>query len=365
MGPTGLAPVGVERREGRGRADGLYSPDHEPGRPGSAPQVHPTRRGRPSRHPSHQAISEIRMPTLGRQSTAFDPAVDLGPAHLAVEALTLRYGSAEAWALEDVSFSVPEGTRVAVVGPNGAGKSTLFKAMVGLLRPETGRVLVHGLPFGHDKDCVAYVPQREEVDWRFPLSVQDVVLMGRYARLGWFRRPGRSDRAAAMDCLERLGIVSLAQRPIGDLSGGQQQRVFLARALAQEPHILLLDEPFAGVDVTSQELVLDLLDDLRRRRVTVIVATHDLQLAAERFDQVLLLNRRLLAFGPAEAVFNAEQVKAAFGRQALVLEGLLLVDQGVPAPRAGALFVDGGADHAASATPGSGADARDPARGRP
>lgn len=281
--------------------------------------------------------------------TAAPSDADLGPAHLAVEGLTLRYGSQASPALDDLSFSVPAGTRVAVVGPNGAGKSTLFKAMVGLLRPQEGRVLVHGLPFGHDKDCVAYVPQREEVDWRFPVSVLDVVLMGRYARLGWFRRPGRADRAAAMDCLGRLGIADLAGRPIGDLSGGQQQRVFLARALVQEPHILLLDEPFAGVDVTSQELVLELLDDLRARRVTVIVATHDLQLAAERFDQVLLLNHRLLAFGPAAAVFRTDQVKAAFGHQVLVLEGALLVDHsGASAPRSASVMVDGGADHAAT-----------------
>jgi len=281
--------------------------------------------------------------------TAAPDDADLGPAHLAVEGLSLRYGSQASPALDDLSFRVPEGTRVALVGPNGAGKSTLFKAMVGLLRPQEGRVLVHGLPFGHDKDCVAYVPQREEVDWRFPVSVLDVVLMGRYARLGWFRRPGRADRAAAMDCLGRLGIGDLAGRPIGDLSGGQQQRVFLARALVQEPHILLLDEPFAGVDVTSQELVLDLLDDLRERRVTVIVATHDLQLAAERFEQVLLLNHRLLAFGPADEVFRAEQVKAAFGHQVLVLEGALLVDRGGPLPPAGTMVVDGGMDHAAKA----------------
>jgi len=291
-------------------------------------------------------------------------ATDIGPAHLAVEGLSLRYGPQAAPALDDLSFDVPEGMRVAVVGPNGAGKSTLFKAMVGLLRPQEGRVLVHGLPFGHDKDCVAYVPQREEVDWGFPVSVLDVVLMGRYARLGWLRRPGRADRAAALACLAELGIDALAQRPIGDLSGGQQQRVFLARALVQEPHILLLDEPFAGVDVTSQELVLGLLDALRARRVTVIVATHDLQLAAERFDQVLLLNRRLLAYGPPAEVFRAELVKAAFGHQALVLDGVVLVDHTrPPAPHSGAVVVDGGAGHPASARPPGTVADTEPIRG--
>lgn len=312
------------------------------------------------RPPPPSAVSEDSHALPSPPVTAAPSDADLGPAHLAVEGLTLRYGSQASPALDDLSFSVPEGTRVAVVGPNGAGKSTLFKAMVGLLRPQEGRVLVHGLPFGHDKDCVAYVPQREDVDWRFPVSVLDVVLMGRYARLGWFKRPGRADRAAAIDCLGRLGIADLAGRPIGDLSGGQQQRVFLARALVQEPHILLLDEPFAGVDVTSQELVLELLDDLRERRVTVIVATHDLQLAAERFDQVLLLNHRLLAFGPAAEVFRTDQVKAAFGHQVLMLEGAgaLLVDHScAPAPRTGAMLVDGGVDHAAAA-PGRGGTRR-------
>lgn len=257
----------------------------------------------------------------------------LGPAHLCVRGLCLRYGGTGSLVLDQVGFEVPEGEQVALVGPNGAGKSTLLKAMVGLLRPQSGEVLVHGLPFGHDRDCVAYVPQREAVDWRFPVSVLDVVLMGRYARLGWFRRPGPADRAAALEALADLGLADLAARPIGGLSGGQQQRVFLARALAQEPHILLLDEPFAGVDVTSQERVLALLDALRARHVTAIVATHDLQMAAERFDRVLLLRGRLLAFGPAAEVFSPELLAEAFGRQALVLAaaGPVLVDHGAAA----------------------------------
>jgi ABC-type Mn2+/Zn2+ transport system ATPase subunit len=216
------------------------------------------------------------------------------------------------------------------VGPNGAGKSTLFKAMVGLQAVAAGRVLVHGVPFGHNQDCVAYVPQREAVDWRFPVSVLDVVLMGRFGHMGWLRWPGRADRAAARAALARMGLADLAGRPIGDLSGGQQQRVFLARALAQEPHILLMDEPFTGVDATTQEVVLDVLDDLSARGVTVLVATHDLQLATARFDRVLLLNHRLVAYGPPDEVFTSANVAAAFGRQALFLEGMVLVDPCCP-----------------------------------
>jgi ABC-type Mn2+/Zn2+ transport system ATPase subunit len=251
-----------------------------------------------------------------------------GPAHLAVEGLSVRYRLDGPLAIREVSFGVPEGTAVAVVGPNGAGKSTLFQAMVGLLPPAAGRVLVHGLPFGHDQDCVAYVPQREEVDWRFPASVLDVVLMGRYGHLGWLRRPGRADRALALACLERLGLAPLAARPIGDLSGGQQQRVFLARALAQEPHILLLDEPFSGVDARTQEVVLDLLDELVAGHVTALVATHDLQVAAERFGRVLLLNHRVVAYGAPGEVFTPQNLAAAFGAGSLLLDGQLLVDPG-------------------------------------
>ena len=260
----------------------------------------------------------------------------LGPAHLSVQGLSLRYPSSDVLALDSLSFEVPEGEQVALIGPNGAGKSSLLKAMVGLLRFQAGTVKVHGLSFGHDRDCVAYVPQREEVDWRFPVSVLDVVLMGRYARLGWLRRPGRADREAAAEALAALGLADLSDRPIGDLSGGQQQRVFLARALAQEPHILLLDEPFTGVDPVSQERVLALLAELRERRVTVIAATHDLELAAERFDRVLLLQRRLLAYGAAAEVFRPETIKAAYGHQALLADGWLLVDRRIPSPSANA-----------------------------
>lgn len=250
------------------------------------------------------------------------------PARLDIEDALIAYNGAPV--LRDLTFQVPHGAQVAVVGPNGAGKSTLFKALVGLLPLQQGRILVHGRPLGSHRDCVAYVPQRGEVDWRFPVTVADVVMMGRFGRQGWLGRASRQDRAAVAAALDHMGITDLARRPIGDLSGGQQQRVFLARALAQEPHILLMDEPFTGVDITTQETVLRLLDDLRAEGLTVLVSTHDLALAMQRFDLVLLLNHRLVAYGPPAAVFTPEHVRDAFGGQALLLGGMVVVDQCCP-----------------------------------
>ena len=232
--------------------------------------------------------------------------------------------------LRDITLQVPHGARVAVVGPNGAGKSTLFKALVGLLPLRSGHVFIHGRPLGSHLDAIAYVPQREDVDWRFPVSVADVVMMGRYGHLGWLRRPGRADGAIVARCLEQMGLSDLAHHPIGELSGGQQQRVFLARALAQEPHILLMDEPFSGIDVGTQEATLGLLDRLRTEGVTVLVSTHDLTLAATRFDHVMLLNRRLVAFGPVTEALTTQSLSQAFGGQVFFLDGAVVVDQCCP-----------------------------------
>jgi ABC-type Mn2+/Zn2+ transport system ATPase subunit len=251
------------------------------------------------------------------------------PHHLELEHVSLGYSSGIV--LDDLSFQVPSGARVAVVGPNGAGKSTLFKALVGLLPPRRGQIRIHGLPLGTHQDCVAYVPQREEVDWRFPVNVRDVVMMGRYGQQGWMRRPSAADRAAVEQAMAQLGIARLATRAIGDLSGGQQQRAFLARALAQEPHILLMDEPLGGVDVTTQEAILAILDDLPRRGVTTIISTHDMNLAASRFDLVLLLNRRLVAFGSPAEVLQQQYLAGTFGSHLLVVEnGALLIDECCP-----------------------------------
>jgi len=250
------------------------------------------------------------------------------PARLDLEDVSVGYNGKPV--LQNLTFQVPHGHRVAVVGPNGAGKSTLFKALVGLLPLRSGKIHIHGQPLGRHHDCVAYVPQRNEIDWRFPVTVEDVVMMGRYGHTGWMRAPSRADRAIVRRCLEQMGIADLASQPIGDLSGGQQQRVFLARALAQEPHILLMDEPFTGVDATTLETALNLLDDLRQRSVTVLVSTHDLTMAAQRFDEVLLLNRRLVAYGTPGEVFQAGNIRAAFGGQALTIDGVIVTDQCCP-----------------------------------
>ena len=251
------------------------------------------------------------------------------PHRLEVRNASLAYG--DKVVLRDVSFNVPHGSRVAVVGPNGAGKSTLFKALVGLLPLASGRILIHGSPLGDHKDCVAYVPQREEVDWRFPVTVGDVVAMGRYDHQGWFRSTSSHDRQVIERSLAQLGITGLARRSISELSGGQQQRVFLARALAQEPHILLMDEPFTGVDVTTQEATLKLLDDLRAAQVTAMIATHDLNLAADKFDLILLLNHRLVAFGAPADVLKQANLIQAFGPQMLILpDGAALIDDCCP-----------------------------------
>jgi ABC-type Mn2+/Zn2+ transport system ATPase subunit len=247
------------------------------------------------------------------------------PAYLEVENLSAGYNGT--LALAGVTFSVPHGAQVAVVGPNGAGKSTLFRVLVGLLPVRTGRVSIHGQPLGEHRDCVAYVPQREEVDWRFPVTVTDVIMMGRFGRQGWLGRAGPADREAVALSLQQMGITHLAQQAIGDLSGGQQQRVFLARALAQQPHILLMDEPFTGVDATTQETTLQLLEALKAHQVTALVSTHDLGLAAQRFEYTLMLNRRLVAFGPSAQVFTAQTMQQAFTGQVLFVDGVAVVDQ--------------------------------------
>jgi ABC-type Mn2+/Zn2+ transport system ATPase subunit len=233
--------------------------------------------------------------------------------------------------LHDVSFQVPHGARVAVVGPNGAGKSTLFKVLVGLLPARSGEVLIHGLPLGAHQECVAYVPQRNDIDWHFPVTVSDVVMMGRFGHLGRLQRASKHDREIVLHCLEQMRIANLAKRSIDELSGGQQQRVFLARALAQEPHILLMDEPFTGVDAATQEATLALLDDLQTQHVTAMISTHDLNLAAARFEQVLLLNHHVIAYGAVNEVFTPQALGQAFSGQVLMLpNGMALVDECCP-----------------------------------
>lgn len=251
------------------------------------------------------------------------------PEALRVEGLVAGYdGSA---ALEGVTFSVLVGERVAVVGPNGAGKSTLFKAVAGLLPPRSGRIRV----FDHDPQRepidVGYVPQHDEVDLSFPVTVADVVMMGRIGRMGWLRWPSRQDREAVAGALEQVGMTDLAERQIGELSGGQRQRVFIARALAQEAKLLLLDEPFAGVDATSEQAIMDALDRLTERGIAFLLSTHDLNLAAERFDRILLLNHQVIAYGAPQTVFCPDMLQRAYGGQLAVWEqerGLVMLGNG-------------------------------------
>jgi len=224
--------------------------------------------------------------------------------------LTVRYNGRPA--LEDVSFRLVSGERIALVGPNGAGKSTLFKVIAGVLDPTAGEVTIAGhCPGGHI--CIAYLPQRSQVDWTFPVTVADVVMMGRIGRIGLLRRPGRQDWEYVHQCLDVVGMTDLANRQIGELSGGQQQRMFIARALAQEAELMLMDEPLTGLDVPTQEDIFRIMNELRQRQVTVMVATHDLNLAAERFDQVMLLNVRLLGIGQPNEVFTPERLRQAYG----------------------------------------------------
>jgi manganese/iron transport system ATP-binding protein len=232
--------------------------------------------------------------------------------------VTVRYDGHIA--LEDVSFRLARGERVAVVGPNGAGKSTLFKVVAGVLDLTAGEIQVAGHdPGGHI--CIAYVPQRSEVDWSFPVTVADVVMMGRIGKLGLLRHAHRRDWELVRQCLDVVDMPELAGRQISELSGGQQQRMFIARALAQEAELMLMDEPLTGLDTPSQEGIFRILDELQSRQVTVMVATHDLNLAARRFDRAMLLNRRMFGFGRAEEIFVPERLQAAYGGQIRFVQG--------------------------------------------
>ncbi len=259
---------------------------------------------------------------LSVQHVAHQPGTPI----LAVAELSVRYNGH--FALQDVAFELRAGEQVAMVGPNGAGKSTLLKTLAGVLTPTRGQVKVYGHgPEGHI--CIAYVPQRSMVDWTFPVTVSDVVLMGRIGKIGLLRQAGKSDHAKVRESLELVGIAELAKRQISELSGGQQQRMFIARALAQEAALMLMDEPLTGLDVPAQEDIFRILRTLRDCNVTVMVSTHDLNQAAEHFDRVMLLRQRLLGFGPPAEVFTEERLRSAYGSQMRLLpvaEGVLALE---------------------------------------
>ena len=231
----------------------------------------------------------------------------------AIEVRDLTVAYRDQPVLWDVDLDVPAGVLMAVVGPNGAGKTTLIKSILGLVRPAAGQVLVHGRPYREQRRLVAYVPQRGSVDWDFPTSVLDVVMMGRYASLGWLRRPGARERAQALASLEQVGMHTFADRQISQLSGGQQQRVFLARALVQDAQVYIMDEPFQGVDAKTERAIIAVLQSLRAAGRTVVAVHHTLQTVKDYFDRVALLNVRLVAAGAVTDVFTEANLRLAYG----------------------------------------------------
>jgi manganese/zinc/iron transport system ATP- binding protein len=245
-----------------------------------------------------------------REANGNEPPVE-------VHDLTVSYSRRPV--LWDIDFTVPPGQLIGIVGPNGAGKSTLIRAMMGLVPAASGYVRFFGGPLEQSRQRVAYVPQRSSVDWDFPTNALDVVLMGRYGRVGLLRRPRASDVEVAHDALRKVGMHEFARRQISQLSGGQQQRVFLARALAQDADLYLMDEPFVGVDAATESAIVDLLRELRGQGRTVLVVHHDLQTVPEYFDWVMLLNLRLIAFGPLRDVFTDELLQRAYGGRLNVL----------------------------------------------
>jgi manganese/zinc/iron transport system ATP- binding protein len=269
-------------------------------------------------------------PTTVEPTPAARAAAPSVPA-LEVHDLTVSYQRKPV--LWNVDLAVPPGKLVGILGPNGAGKSTLIKAVMGLIPLSSGWVQVFGRPVNRSRDKVAYVPQRESVDWTFPVTAMDVVLMGRYGSIPWYRRVGRREKELARQALDKVGMLPYAGRQISNLSGGQQQRVFLARALVQDSEVYLMDEPFAGVDAATEAAIVKLLQDLRAAGKTVLLVHHDLQTAKEYFDMLILLNMRLVAFGPTEQVFTPELLQKTYGGRLTILsdvaEAVAIAERGL------------------------------------
>ncbi|WP_428388238.1 metal ABC transporter ATP-binding protein [Mucisphaera sp.] len=247
---------------------------------------------------------------------------------LAIHDLTVAYHRKPV--LWDVDLDIPEAALVGVIGPNGAGKSTLIKACLDLVPKASGAVSVYGKPYQQQRARVGYVPQRESVDWDFPVSALDVVAMGTYGQLGWFRRVGKQQKTQALEAMERVGVHHLANRQISQLSGGQQQRVFLARALVQQADLYFMDEPFAAVDAATELAIVELLRELRQRGGTCLVVHHDLATVTQYFDHTVLLNMRVVAVGPTREVFTTDNLRKTYGGQ------LTLLDQATEAVRVSA-----------------------------
>ncbi|KMY54195.1 manganese transporter [Bacillus sp. FJAT-27231] len=232
---------------------------------------------------------------------------------LTVKDLFVSYHGNEA--ISDISFAIKPGNLVGIIGPNGAGKSTLLKALLNLIPKDKGNVQVYGRSFQEQRKAVAYVPQRSNIDWDFPITVLDTVLLGAYPKLGWFKWPKKQDKDWALHCLQRVGMESFKNRQIGELSGGQQQRVFLARALAQKAQIFFLDEPFVGIDAASEEAIVAILKDLKQEGKTILVVHHDLSKVNDYFDQLILLNKELIGFGTVDQVWRADMLSKAYSGQ--------------------------------------------------
>ena len=253
----------------------------------------------------------------GGSKTPSEGAKPVGP--LRLHGVAVSYGAS--LALRDVTADISPGTVVGLIGPNGSGKSTLLKAIAGVLRLTDGSIRLGDTAIGDRASQIAFVPQREEVNWEFPVTARDVVMMGRYRAKGWLRWPGAEDRRMAEAALERLGLAGMGDRHISQFSGGQQQRVFLARAMVQDPLVVLLDEPFSGVDVTNREVFHDAIREFAQRGIIVMIATHELSEVRETTSSVMCLNRRMVAFGPTASTYTAENLRATFGGQVAVFEG--------------------------------------------
>ncbi len=264
------------------------------------------------------AAGTIATPSAFRPPTPATGDEHPPDAPLSIHDMTVAYHRTPV--LWDVDFDAPEGSLIGIVGPNGAGKSTMLKAILDLIPKVSGRVTVYGEPYRKQRQLVGYVPQRESVDWDFPVSALDVVCMGRYARIGWCRPVTRRHKAAAMECLDRVGMADYARRQISQLSGGQQQRVFLARALAQQAKLYLMDEPLAGVDAATEQAIIAILHDLRAAGQTVLVVHHDLQTVPQYFDYVLLLNMRIVAHGPTAEAFTEDNLRKTYGGRLTLLD---------------------------------------------
>ncbi len=260
-------------------------------------------------------VPPVPAPAVRRIATGEEHSAS---APLSIHDMTVAYHRKPV--LWDIDLDIREGRLIGIVGPNGAGKSTLIKAAIDLVPKASGKVMIYGEPYARQRHLVGYVPQRESVDWDFPVSALDVVTMGRYGRIGWFRPVRKQDRQAAREALDRVGIADLAHRQISQLSGGQQQRVFLARALVQDARLYFMDEPFAAVDAATEQAIVRILHDLRSAGKTVLVVHHDLQTVRQYFDDTILLNMRVVAYGPTEEVFTPDNLHKTYGGRLTLLD---------------------------------------------